>query len=238
VRARGARGRGSDVRPLRPRVRWSFATAVSQVALAVGFGCSVSQWGVTATLLIGCLFAAAGVAIAQALWGAEGRGLRAVLTCGMSVGFATTSVIGAVAVLGALGCLFLVPFVWTQPLVAGVWQSFWRDRFGPPVLAGVTRESAPDACLPLITVSVEPERFDVLDDAALCRAWRRSFVRMESAATADVWLGIVEQRARCLDELERRSPQAFAAWLASGARAASDPLPFLQNPRGRGRPGC
>jgi hypothetical protein len=208
---------------------------VSQVALAIGLGCSVWHWGVTATLLFGCLFAAAGVAIAQALWSPEGTGLRAVLTCGGSVGFAATSVIGAVAVLGAVGCLFIVPLLWTQPLVAGVWQSFWRDRFGPPDLPGVTRDAAPDTCPQLITVSVEPERFDVLDDASLCRAWRRSFVRMESAASAEVRLGFVEQRAQCLDELERRSPQAFAAWLASGARAASDPLPFLQNPRRRDR---
>jgi hypothetical protein len=77
----------------------------------------------------------------------------------------------------------------------------------------------------------------LLDDEALCRTWRHSFVDMGSDCSVEVKLGIVDHRRRCLDELERRSPDGFAAWLASGARAAGDPLPFLQDPRCRRNPG-
>jgi hypothetical protein len=40
-------------------------------------------------------------------------------------------------------------------------------------------------------------------------------------------LATVEERQSYLDELERRNATGLAAWLASGARVASNPLPYL-----------
>ncbi|MEJ1111451.1 MULTISPECIES: hypothetical protein [unclassified Kribbella] len=66
-----------------------------------------------------------------------------------------------------------------------------------------------------------------LDDAALCLVWRRSFLRLEAAQSAPERLAVVEQRQQYLDELQRRSPEGLAAWLAAGARASGNPLPYV-----------
>jgi len=66
-----------------------------------------------------------------------------------------------------------------------------------------------------------------LDDAGLCLAWRRSFVALQRAATPSCRADIVVLRVRLLDEMERRNPSGFALWLASGARAASDPTRYI-----------
>jgi hypothetical protein len=76
-----------------------------------------------------------------------------------------------------------------------------------------------------------PSDLESLDDEALCQAWRRSFLLLQAAATANGHMSIVRQRERFLDELSRRSPQGFAAWLTSGARAAGNPLPYLGDQR-------
>jgi hypothetical protein len=72
-----------------------------------------------------------------------------------------------------------------------------------------------------------------LDDEALCLAWRRSFVRLQQAPSLSARLRHVQERQRLLDELERRNPDGLAAWLASGCRAAGNPLPFLARSRSR-----
>ena len=59
---------------------------------------------------------------------------------------------------------------------------------------------------------------------------------LEATASRRKFMRIVEERGGYLDELERRNPAAFAAWLASGATAAGNPLPYLSlaahRPRG------
>ena len=40
-------------------------------------------------------------------------------------------------------------------------------------------------------------------------------------------LATVEERQRYLDEIERRNAEGFMSWLASSARVASNPLPYL-----------
>lgn len=70
-----------------------------------------------------------------------------------------------------------------------------------------------------------------LDDEALCLAWRRSFVELEAAPTADERLTVVARRQQYLDELHRRSPRGLEAWFASGARASGDPFPYIDGTR-------
>ncbi len=72
-----------------------------------------------------------------------------------------------------------------------------------------------------------------LDDEALCLVWRRSFLRLETARSAAERLAVVEQRQKYLDELQRRSPEGLAAWLAAGARASGNPLPYVGDARRR-----
>ncbi|WP_406047476.1 hypothetical protein [Kribbella sp. NBC_00889] len=63
--------------------------------------------------------------------------------------------------------------------------------------------------------------------AQLCLAWRRSFKQLQSSTGRELRLGVADVRRAYLDELERRQPEAFAAWLASGPRAAGDPARFF-----------
>ncbi|MGW1339501.1 hypothetical protein ACWCOV_00500 [Kribbella sp. NPDC002412] len=73
-----------------------------------------------------------------------------------------------------------------------------------------------------------------LSDDELVLAWRASFPALQSATSVQR-LRIVAERQEYLDELERRNPRGLAAWLASGARAAGDPKPYVQGDSGAGR---
>ena len=77
------------------------------------------------------------------------------------------------------------------------------------------------------TAELSEQQVRALDTRALCHQWRHSFVALESARTAAQRMRVVAQRQLFLDELDRRSPSALAAWLASGARAAGGPERFL-----------
>ncbi|MHA7155883.1 hypothetical protein [Arthrobacter sp. TMN-50] len=74
-----------------------------------------------------------------------------------------------------------------------------------------------------------------LSEADLCRIWRCTYLVVIRASTAHDLNRLGTLRGDCLDELERRDPAAFAAWVKSGARASGDPekffAPTLKNPR-------
>jgi hypothetical protein len=54
----------------------------------------------------------------------------------------------------------------------------------------------------------------------------------QSAGTAtNAILATVQERQKYLDELERRNAAGLAAWFASGARVASNPLPYFAQDR-------
>lgn len=89
-------------------------------------------------------------------------------------------------------------------------------------------------------VRVQPEppdrdrSFDDLDCRQLCALWRALFWQLVDQQTAEERAATVTQRQACLEELERRNPQAVRAWIASGARASGGPDRFLT---GGGHPG-
>lgn len=70
---------------------------------------------------------------------------------------------------------------------------------------------------------------DDMTNAELCMAWRRSFVDLLDASSPRGVASVAAYRQLLLDELELRSPSGFAAWMESGARAASDPSKFLRH---------
>ena len=69
-----------------------------------------------------------------------------------------------------------------------------------------------------------------LSTLELCRQWQDSYQALREAPTVALRLQIIEARAHCLDELERRNPDGLQAWLASAASAAGDPSRFLTGP--------
>jgi hypothetical protein len=88
---------------------------------------------------------------------------------------------------------------------------------------GSAQWSEPTGC----RLDVDETMVRQLSDRELCLEWRRSFVTLQAARSAGHLLRVVTQRQIYLDEMERRSPTALAAWLSSGARAAGGPERFL-----------
>lgn len=68
----------------------------------------------------------------------------------------------------------------------------------------------------------------------LCQAWCASYlvlVDRSSGSVTKAFLATVEERQSYLDEFERRNAAGLASWLASDARVASNPLPYLVDDR-------
>lgn len=64
-------------------------------------------------------------------------------------------------------------------------------------------------------------------DEELCEHWCANYRAMSVTRSSRKLMRLAEERGRQLDEMERRNPAGFAAWLASGATAADNPLPYL-----------
>ncbi|WP_370962515.1 hypothetical protein [Amycolatopsis sp. cg9] len=61
----------------------------------------------------------------------------------------------------------------------------------------------------------------------LCVAWRRSYFLLILATDDPARRRVVQRRQDYLDEIERRDRRGFLRWLASDAKAGSDPAPYL-----------
>jgi hypothetical protein len=61
----------------------------------------------------------------------------------------------------------------------------------------------------------------------LCRAWRVSYLLLETARDPEALEHAAQLRRRYLDELARRHPEGFRRWLDDGARAAGDPSRYV-----------
>ncbi|MEV6287737.1 hypothetical protein [Kribbella sp. NPDC051770] len=64
-------------------------------------------------------------------------------------------------------------------------------------------------------------------DEELCLAWCLSTTALESAGSADERLAITATRLSYLDELERRQPESFTAWMETTPGPAADPSDFF-----------
>jgi hypothetical protein len=117
-----------------------------------------------------------------------------------------------------------------RPLVHEAHGPTDPDAPGPAPLHGIWSGSA--VCRLDVTESSARE----MTNSELCREWRRSFVALQSAPSPGDLARVVAQRQVYLDELDRRSPSALQAWLASGARAAGGPERYLPGEPDDGRP--
>jgi hypothetical protein len=72
--------------------------------------------------------------------------------------------------------------------------------------------------LPLVTPPTDEE---------LCQAWCASFQALNAAPSRRKFMRLVEERERYLDEIDRRHPAAFRAWLRSDATPSGSPLAYL-----------
>lgn len=74
-----------------------------------------------------------------------------------------------------------------------------------------------------------PEDLMCWSDGHLCWAWRVSYGQLAHAHGHHLEQ-LALQRRHYLDELERRHPTGFAAWISHGARAPSNPARYLASP--------
>ena len=87
-------------------------------------------------------------------------------------------------------------------------------------VADVPLDTAPDWS-PTLTVPT------YLSDQDLCLAWESSSRALRRCTSADERLEVVRVRQACLDELERRQPDAVRAWVLAGADPDSSPARYL-----------
>lgn len=205
-------------------------------SLATTFGllCSLVEWGwqgsVTGIVSIG-VFAGT---IATAAWVGDGlRALRRILRLSVVAALTGTAAAGLVAVFELTGLVVVLVLVGTSPAVRMLFRALrWPSAETAPVVPRV----APPTNLASSCVEIAPEGWStsptgdlsLLDDDALCLAWRRSFLLLQGTRSAADRLVIVEQRQQYLDELHRRSPEGLTTWLTSGGRASGNPLPYLR----------
>ena len=223
---------------------------VAGTTIALGLVCDVVTWGVWAPL--GSWFAVAIIAFSVAVL--VGSSLWSSTVLGAVSAAVLAGCVGLVAAFGWAGAAWVLMVAATSPLT----RLAHRLGSGSPdvrravpqskeLLDDRGRTDVPGAALggpgsfrPLVPLAGMPSADGVptLDDHALCEAWRRSYVRLEASRAAAARLEVVRLRQVYLDELVRRHPVEVRRWLESGARAAGNPLPFLERraPRRQGAP--
>jgi len=120
---------------------------------------------------------------------------------------------GLCSFLGSAGLLIGILVGLTSPPVVGRGVAL-LERFG-------WRSSAVDR-----PPKDDVERVGQLTTSELCTAWITTGQHLR-AASSPAALPLVRLRQLYLDELERRDPVGFNAWLASSASASGDPRRFL-----------
>lgn len=98
-----------------------------------------------------------------------------------------------------------------------------RQRFRDAPAAGPN----PHDVLAAVTLPASPVPVAAMATEDLCVAWRRSYFLLLLAADEPARRQVVQRRQDFLDEIERRDRRGFLRWLDSGAKAGSDPGPYL-----------
>ena len=230
---------------VRRRAQHRVWDAVAWITVALGLACAVMVWGVGRTAA-----SAAGVfVVAFVLVALAGKAVWASTRISFDVAVVVVGFAGLLATFGWLGALVALAVVATAPTVrvllrpghAYAVMRLMAPRHGtaPPGAVTALGRVEPDTDRtaagpvgPLVSLAEVHDLDGVaaLDDQALCQAWRRSFVRLESSRVVDARLEVVRMRQLYLDELVRRHPTQVRHWLSSGARAAGNPFPFLEHP--------
>ncbi len=178
------------------------------------------------------LAAAAAAVVAISIWGVDGRhSVLRIARFALAGGVIGPAAVGLVAASKLAGVLVVLMLAGTTPALMSRLRARQLGRGESPAVQpepSMFDFPAPWGQPALESLAAEPARdLSSLDDGALCLAWRRSFVQLQGARTPVERLSIVDLRQKYLDELHQRSPEGIAAWLASGARASGNPLPYL-----------
>lgn len=221
--------------------------ATTGVIVGLGVVCALLVWGRTIWVYG---FVSCGLLALMLAGHVESPSVRRPLRTAGGVVVAVTAAAGLVTALGWAGLTLLVLLAATHPAVVrmllpgpetGGAEGTGQGQGQHPDVATSLRD---DQAGPEMVSTGLPEAASVpsLDDESLCQAWRRSFVHLATCRLPSRRLEIVHLRQLYLDELDRRHPAAVQRWLTSGARAASNPMPFVERPshdvHDDGREGC
>lgn len=135
--------------------------------------------------------------------------------------FGFSGTIGLLALLG-LGALFGVPAVLGGVLL--VVLSPWTLSTAHRLLT--RRLGVPDQQQPP-PVHVPDTPVQDLNDQELIKAWRASSAALCWVGSDDNWLSLARRRQEYLNEIERRDPRGFNAWMATTPDMDDDPSGFL-----------
>jgi hypothetical protein len=175
---------------------------------------------VTLTLLVGLLTVLVRSGADQ---GAATLPPGRVLVDGASGGLVAAAVVVTGMVQVGLGFLVLTAVGLTSPHVIRLFLGAGR---------GSDRESGGDVSDTLhpLDLHAAREAVDRLDLAGLCWAWSHSAELLAEVPATQARAAVVALRGIYLDEMERRDPDGFRAWIDSGAGAMSSPDRFLRPP--------
>lgn len=210
---------------------WGFIVGVL-TAVGVSLALLLVPWDTLGFITLVLLMAVAAVTWACA----ESRGWSQALWLGLLTMCALVGAIGYLTLLGPAGAVpVTVAALSSPPLV----RALSRDRRGTPaddwpVVPSPRASTAEVSAAASWSVEQTLSRQSwmtgssrEMEPTALCRAWRESCLALEQPVSARCKAGIVQRRRELLDELERRNPAGFTAWLASGARPAEDPRRYI-----------
>lgn len=220
----------------RYRDGWMLVTAVTAT---VGIWSALQTWPLVGVLGAFVCVAFVGGSLAEAARPERGnRRIRPVAAVAGLSGVAAVAAAGLMAMSGLLGLLVVALLAIACPRVWSALRQWRLSKSSGPAIAPQSPEQLPDTGTGTATIAAArvedpepaaemPAEPGLLDDYALCCAWRRSYVVLERPHSPATHLKVVQQRQLYLDELERRNPTGLAEWLASGARAAGDPTRFI-----------
>ena len=131
--------------------------------------------------------------------------MRLVVRWATSLGALAVALSGYIAAVGLMTAALLVLLTVTGLLILPTARRANVDR----LVLDTSKESLADR-----------------SDEELCLLWRRSADALHAQEDAAGTQLILAVRERCLDELERRSPQAFTAWMAATSRTDAEPADY------------
>jgi hypothetical protein len=222
---------------------WSLAVPIGLLGLAAAIATSSVP---TAAIVFGIMALCLG-ALSANLQSLDGEGtssgpisMSVVVKHGCAAAAAVVALYGLSSLIGGGVIPLALVLGLTCPAMADRWRAGRRPQ--RPEQPGDIREepfpaSARDEPRPASADArggCAPPTLEVMTCTELCMAWRRSFVELQRTESAETRSIIAAHRQQILDELERRNPDGFGDWLASGARAPSDPSKYLlDRPGGR-----
>lgn len=195
---------------------------------------------------VGCFVAAAVIAGCVATARSGDLRWRAALSAGTFWGYVLVGSMGLAVLMGVFVLVLILAVAACSPttIVWGRRLSYWHrasPQTGEPMESAAESGAAIEPSTPS-AFSIAAEKSGAtpdlasLDDPALCMAWRASFIALQQPLHFEIRVRVVKRRQEYLEELERRNPTGFAAWMASGARAAGDPSRYILSTGSRENP--